>query len=74
MVHSVVETPSYLRAAKEAGMTEAEMLAAVQLVAEVPDAGAVMVGTGGARKLRLALLWQILTVRRADTSSAVGAL
>lgn len=50
----VVETPTYLKAAKAAGMTEAEMKAAVLMIAANPEAGDVMVGTGGCRKVRLA--------------------
>ena len=53
-MHSVVETDSYLRDAKSAGMTEEERNAAVDLVATNPEAGDVMQGTGGVRKARLA--------------------
>ena len=45
---------SYLRAAKAAGMTPDEMADAVSFVALHPTAGALISGTGGARKLRLA--------------------
>ncbi|NQE64445.1 hypothetical protein E1H18_4701 [Caulobacter sp. RHG1] len=50
----VVETPTYLKAAKAAGMTEAEMKAAALLVSADPQAGDLMIGTGGRRKVRLA--------------------
>jgi hypothetical protein len=53
-VHSVVETSSYLRAAKNAGMADEDMAAAVQLVSRSPQAGVIIEGTGGARKVRLA--------------------
>lgn len=50
----VIETESYLRAAKDAGMAEDERIAAVDLVAADPESGDVMQGTGGVRKARLA--------------------
>jgi hypothetical protein len=53
-VHTVVETPAYLRAAKESGMTVAEMARAVDLLAANPQSGAMIVGTGGCRKVRIA--------------------
>ncbi len=54
MNHTVVETPAYLRAARDAGMTEVELRAAVDLIAADPEAGDAIVGTGGCRKVRLA--------------------
>jgi hypothetical protein len=53
-MQTVIETESYLRAAKDAGMAKEEMVAAVDFVAESPDAGDIMQGTGGVRKARLA--------------------
>ena len=53
-MQTVIETESYLRAAKDAGMSADEMAAAVDLVATDPEAGDVMQGTGGVRKARLA--------------------
>jgi len=53
-MHTVVETPSYLASAKEEKMTEAEMKAAVDLIAANPEAGDVIVGAGGCRKVRIA--------------------
>ena len=53
-VHTVVELPAYLAAAKAAGMSEAEMAAVVDLIAANPLAGDVMQGTGGCRKVRFA--------------------
>lgn len=53
-MQTVVETPGYLADAKDEGMTEAEMRAVVELVAEDPKAGDLIVGSGGCRKLRVA--------------------
>ncbi|MEO6093366.1 MAG: type II toxin-antitoxin system RelE/ParE family toxin [Novosphingobium sp.] len=54
IVQTVIETEAYLRAAKDAGMAEAEREAAVELVATNPEGGDVLQGTGGVRKTRLA--------------------
>jgi hypothetical protein len=51
-VQSVVETPAFLRDAKVAGMERDERDALVSFLAMQPDAGEIVVGTGGARKLR----------------------
>ena len=53
-VHTVVETVAYLSAAKDAGMSESERRGVVDLLAESPQAGDVMQGTGGCRKVRIA--------------------
>lgn len=53
-MHTVVETPSYLADAKAAGMTPEERDALVEIVANHPDAGDEISGTGGARKVRVA--------------------
>ena len=53
-VHTVVETPAYLAAAADAGMTDDEMKAAVDLIAGNPSAGDIMQGAGGWRKVRVA--------------------
>ena len=53
-MQTVIETEGYLRAAKDAGMSAEEMTAAVDLVADNPEAGDVMQGTGGVRTARLA--------------------
>ena len=53
-MQTVIETDSYLRAAKDAGMAADEMAAAVDLVADNPEAGDMMQCTGGVRKVRLA--------------------
>jgi len=54
-MQSVVETPTYLRDARSAGLTEAEMAAIVNVIAANPEAGVVMQGTGGCRKVRFAM-------------------
>jgi len=53
-VHTVVETPPYLRAVGAAGLSEAERTAIVTMLAADPEAGDVMPGTGGCRKVRVA--------------------
>lgn len=52
MLQSVVETPPYLSAAKDAKMSEDEMWAVVNAVAADPILGDEMAGTGGCRKVR----------------------
>lgn len=52
-MHTVLETIAYLKAADDAGMDEEERVAVVDLIAANPEAGAVMPGCGGARKLRV---------------------
>jgi hypothetical protein len=53
-MQTVIETESYLRAAKDAQMAEVERVAAVDLVASNPEAGDILQATGGVRKTRLA--------------------
>jgi hypothetical protein len=53
-MHTVIETAAYLAAAKDAGMSTDEMTAVVDLIAADPEAGEIMPGCGGARKLRVA--------------------
>lgn len=53
-MQTVIETESYLRAAKDAGMAEDERALAVDLIATDPEGSDVMQGTGGVRKARLA--------------------
>jgi hypothetical protein len=50
---TVVETPSYLRRAEKL-LSEEERFAVVNLVAEDPECGNLMRGTGGVRKMRFA--------------------
>ena len=52
-VHTVVETRAYLAAADDAGMTEQERAEVVTIIAADPEAGDIMPGCGGARKLRV---------------------
>jgi hypothetical protein len=51
---TVVETRAFVRSADNAGMTEAERSALVEMLAQNPSAGDLIVGSGGCRKLRLA--------------------
>jgi hypothetical protein len=53
-MHTVVETNAYLAAADDAGMTDEERDNIVSIIAADPEAGAIMPGCGGARKLRVA--------------------
>lgn len=54
LMHTVIETPSYIAAAKDAGMSADEMAAVVNTIAANPEAGGIMPDCGGARKLRVA--------------------
>ena len=53
-MHAVIETPDYLSDAKALGLTETEREDIVLWIAAHPDAGNIVEGTGGARKLRFA--------------------
>ncbi|MHB1217936.1 MAG: type II toxin-antitoxin system RelE/ParE family toxin [Alphaproteobacteria bacterium] len=53
-MQTVVETPDYLRDAKAAGVDEKERRSIVDHVAANPMAGDIIVGSGGARKIRFA--------------------
>jgi hypothetical protein len=53
-MHTVVETPSYLRDAKKAGLTWEEQQEIINFLAANPEAGDAIRGTGGARKVRFA--------------------
>jgi hypothetical protein len=53
-MHTVVETPPYLAAAEEAGLSEDEREAITDMLARNPIVGDVIVGTGGCRKVRVA--------------------
>src|SRR5689334_15412150 len=52
-MHTAVETRAYLSAAKMTGMTDVEREEAVNVLANNPQAGDVMQGTGGCRKFRI---------------------
>lgn len=51
-MHTVIETNAYLSAAKDAGMSEDERVSVVDFLSSNPQAGEVMPGCGGARKVR----------------------
>jgi hypothetical protein len=51
-MQTIVETPAYDSAAKDAGMTDEERRTIVDFVAANPEAGEIMPGCGGARKFR----------------------
>jgi hypothetical protein len=53
-MHTIVETPVFIRSARRTGVTEEELDEIRAYLAQHPDAGAEMPGTGGARKLRFA--------------------
>ena len=52
-VHSVVETDSFIRASKEAEMSDIERQDLVVFLSKNPDVGDIIPGTGGARKFRI---------------------
>jgi hypothetical protein len=54
-MHTVIETNAYIAASKDAGMADEERAAIVDLIAATPEAGEIMPGCGGARKLRVAM-------------------
>lgn len=51
-MQTVISTPEFLSQAKKHGLSQDEIDSIVETLAEDPLAGDVMVGTGGARKLR----------------------
>jgi hypothetical protein len=53
-LHTVVETPQFLRDAAAVGMSEAERKNVVDLVAASPKQGLEIQGSGGVRKIRVA--------------------
>jgi hypothetical protein len=53
-VQTVIRTPTFLSDARAAGLSEDEQAAIVNLIAADPKQGALMRGTGGARKIRVA--------------------
>jgi hypothetical protein len=53
-MQTVIETPAYLTSARETGLSEDERNEIVSFLARNPDAGELMPGTGGARKVRFA--------------------
>ena len=53
-LHTIVETPPYLRDAAAFGLSEDERTEIVSVVAERPDWGDEIIGAGGVRKFRFA--------------------
>jgi hypothetical protein len=53
-VQTIVHTKTFEVAAKECGLTEKELEALEMMLAENPDAGDLIQGSGGCRKVRLA--------------------
>jgi hypothetical protein len=53
-VHVVVETASFIAAAKSAGLSGADVDRIIDSLSRRPDAGDLIRGTGGARKVRFA--------------------
>jgi len=53
-VHTVIETPALIRSADKAEIAADERAAAVEMVAANPEAGDLIVGFGGCRKIRVA--------------------
>jgi len=53
-MHTVVETPEFLRRAKDCGVSEDERKEIVSRIAADPQGGDPIPGTGGARKIRFA--------------------
>lgn len=51
-MHTVVETPAYLRDVRDAGLSEGQRITIVSYIARHPNAGVEIPGTGGARKVR----------------------
>lgn len=51
-MHTVIETPTFLRKALEAGMSEMERFELVSSLGEEPALGDLIKGTGGVRKVR----------------------
>ena len=53
-LHALAETHAFQASAKACGMTQREIDATVQQIALAPDAGDVIAGSGGCRKVRVA--------------------
>lgn len=54
IMQSVIETPEYLRRAKQCGISDKEREEIIDFIAKSPTAGEEIPGTGGARKVRVA--------------------
>jgi len=73
-LHEIIETPAYLAAAERAGMTEEDRAAVVDFIAANPQAGDLIKGSGGVRKVRIAKPgggksggWRVLTAYISET-------
>jgi hypothetical protein len=53
-MHTVIETPDFLRDAADAGLSDDGVAEIVNAISAKPTSGNVMAGTGGARKIRFA--------------------
>jgi hypothetical protein len=53
-MRTVIETPAFQRSAAQAGMSDAEVAQLIDFLAENPEAGNEIKGTGGCRKVRVA--------------------
>jgi hypothetical protein len=53
-MHTVIETPAFLTSAADERISDDEREAIVSFMATNPEAGNIMPGTGGARKVRFA--------------------
>jgi hypothetical protein len=53
-MQTVIETPAFLASVKDEGISDEERMTIVNIIASDPAAGAIMKGTGGARKVRIA--------------------
>jgi len=53
-LHTVIETPNFIREARDAGLTLNEVAAIVAIIAADPMTGDEISGTGGARTVRIA--------------------
>lgn len=54
VMHTVIETPTFVKDAADAGVSEDELMDMVAYIAAHPQAGDPIQGTGGARKVRFA--------------------
>jgi hypothetical protein len=52
-MHAVVQTSTFLADGKAAGLNDSELADIAALIARDPKAGEIIVGTGGARKVRI---------------------
>lgn len=52
VLHSVIETPGFIADAKDAAIDQQGMKEIIDYIAANPDAGDLIKGTGGARKVR----------------------